>query len=88
MAGIATFPTENSEASLKGRWYSSRKDINEAGETIKLNGYDVFDLGFRYLFTDLDLGLQILNILNREYEELYGYSIMPRSLFLHTGLRF
>ena len=88
LAGIATFPTENSEASLKGRWYSSRKDINEAGETIKLNGYDVFDLGFRYLFTDLDLGLQILNILNREYEELYGYSIMPRSLFLHTGLRF
>ena len=57
-------------------------------DTTKLNGYEVFDLGFKYVFTDLDLGLQILNILNREYEELYGYSIMPRSLFLHTGLRF
>jgi vitamin B12 transporter len=88
LAGIATFPTENLEASLKGRWYSSRKDFNESGEATKLNGYEVFDLGFKYVFTDLDLGLQVLNILNREYEELYGYNIMPRSLFFHTGIRF
>jgi vitamin B12 transporter len=88
LAGVAVFPTESSEASLKGRFYSSRKDLDEVGNTVKLNGYQVFDLGFRYMFPDLDLGLQILNIFNRPYEELYGYSVMPRSVFVHSGFRF
>lgn len=88
IAGLAVFPTDSSEVSLRGRWYSSRKDVNENFTTTKLNGYEVFDLGLRYLFTDVDLGLQILNILDRDYEELYGYNIMPRSLFAHTGFRF
>jgi vitamin B12 transporter len=88
LAGVAVFPTESSEASLKGRFYSSRKDFDEAGNTKKLSGYEVFDLGFRYMFPDIDLGLQILNIFNRPYEELYGYSVMPRSVFVHTGFNF
>lgn len=88
LAGIAVFPTERTEASLKGRFYSSRKDLNQAGSTVRLNGYQVFDLGFRYLLSDIDLGIQILNIFNRSYEELFGYSVMPRSVFLHTGFRF
>ncbi|MBA2404338.1 MAG: TonB-dependent receptor [Bdellovibrionales bacterium] len=88
LAGISVFPTDDSETSLKGRWYSSRKDIDEVGNTVKLNGYAVYDLGFRYLFPDVDLGLQVLNIFNREYEELYGYSVMPRSVFFHAGFKF
>lgn len=88
LAGIATFPTESSEVSLKGRFYSSRKDFDELGNTVKLNGYEVYDMGFRYFFTDVDLGLQVLNIFNRAYEELYGYSVMPRSVFVHAGFKF
>lgn len=86
--GFSVFPTEKSEASLKGRFYSSRKDYDENGNTIKLNGYEVFDLGFRYFFKNIDLGLQIINIMNRPYEELYGYSVMPRSVFFHSGFVF
>jgi vitamin B12 transporter len=88
IAGVAVFPTESSEVSLKGRFYSSRKDVDEDFNTVKLSGYEVFDFGFRYLFPDVDLGLQILNLFNRPYEELYGYSVMPRSVFVHTGFRF
>lgn len=86
-AGAAFFPDESSEVSINGRWFSSRKGVNNL-ETINLNGYEVVDLGVRYLFTEMDLGLQVLNIFNREYEELFGYSVMPRSLFVNTGYRF
>jgi len=88
VAGVAIFPTDITEASLKGRWYSSRKDLDQTGNTVKLNGCEVFDLGFRYIFPDFDLGLQIINIFNRPYEELFGYSVMPRSVFVHAGFRF
>jgi len=88
--GIAFFPTEASEVSLKGRWFSSRKDFNSVGGIAKLNGFETFDLGARYYFAsrDMDAGLQLLNLLDREYEELFGYSVMPRSLFAHVGITF
>ena len=86
--GIALFPTDSSEISLKGKWFSARNGQKDLNTIIKLNGYETIDLGYRYVFSEIDLGLQILNILNREYEDLYGYSVMPRSLFIHTGFRF
>lgn len=88
MGGIVVFPSDSSELSLKGKWYSSRKDKDENFATKKLSGYEVFDLGYRYMFTNADVGVQLLNILNREYEELYGYNVMPLSIFFHTGFRF
>lgn len=88
MGGIVLFPTDSSEVSFKGKWFSSRKDVDELGNTVKLNSYETFDLGVRQVFSTFDIGVQVLNLLNRDYEELYGYSIMPRSVFLHTGVRF
>jgi vitamin B12 transporter len=88
VTGVAVFPTERSEVSLKNRWSSARKDFDQSGNVVKLNGYHAFDLGFKYLFTKLELGLQVINILDRQYEELYGYSVMPRSVFIHTGYVF
>lgn len=88
IGGLALFPTEETEASLRGRWYTSRKDVDENGSNVKLNGFAVFDLGLRYILEEVDLGLQILNIFDREYEELYAYSVMPRSVFVHTGFKF
>ena len=85
--GAALFPSDSSEVSIKGRWFSSRIGTNNL-ETIKLNGHEVIDLGFRYLFTSVDVGVQVLNIFNREYEELFGYSVMPRSVFFNSGYRF
>lgn len=88
MGGLVFFPTDSSEVSLKGKWFSSRKDVDENFETTKLSGYEVFDLGMRYMFTQVDIGVQLLNLLNLEYEELYGYNVMPRSVFFHGGVRF
>ena len=85
--GVTVFPSESAEVSVKGRWFSSRQGINNL-EPIKLNGHEVVDLGFRYLFTSVDVGVQILNIFDRKYEELFGYSVMPRSVFFNTGYRF
>lgn len=88
LAGVAVFPTDSSEVSLKGRWFSSRMGFKNTTTNVKLNGYEAFDFGMRYMFTSVDIGLQVLNILNREYEDLYGFSTMPRSIFVHTGIRF
>ena len=88
LIGVAVFPTENSEVSVKNRWFSNRKDLDPSGNTIKLNGYEVMDVGIKYVLSELDLGIQVLNVLNRDYEELYGYSIMPRSVFGHIGFRY
>jgi vitamin B12 transporter len=87
-AGVAVFPTESSEVSFRGRWYSSRQGQKDITTNVRLNGFETFDFGLRYFFTDNELGLQVLNILNREYEEVYGYSVMPRSVFVHSGFRF
>lgn len=88
LIGVTVFPTERTEVSVKNRWSSARKDFDQGGNVVKLNGFNVFDIGFKYLFTKLDLGLQVINILDREYEELYGYSVMPRSFFIHSGYTF
>ena len=88
MTGIAFFPNENSEISFKGRWFSARKGQKDLNSVVKLNGYEAVDLGYRYFFSEIELGFQVLNLMNREYEELYGYSVMPRSIFAHSGFRF
>lgn len=87
-AGIAVFPNDSSEVSLKGKWFSSRQGADSNLNLVKLNGFESYDLGYRYLFEKVDLGVQIINLLNREYEELYGYSVMPRSVFFHSGFKF
>lgn len=87
--GIALYPNDVSEVALKGRWFSARKDRGTV-ETVKLNSFETFDVGAKYFFAsrDMDLGIQILNVLNREYEELYGFSVLPRSVFAHSSIRF
>ena len=81
------FPVETVELNSMMRWFSSRKDFGTTGIT-KLNGYEVVDLGLRKVWERDDIGLQIKNILNREYEDLFGFSVMPRSLFAHYGHKF
>lgn len=82
-AGVSFFPAESLELNVSGRWYSSRKDFDA-----KLNGYEVVDLGVRKNWEKNDMSLQVRNILNREYEEIYGFSVLPRSLFASFGHRF
>ncbi|MFP5387429.1 MAG: TonB-dependent receptor domain-containing protein, partial [Bacteriovoracia bacterium] len=82
--GVSYFPKETLELNLMGRWFSSRKDVGD----IKLNSYEVVDAGIRHSWEKDDVSVQVKNILDREYEELYGFSVLPRSVFLNYGHRF
>jgi vitamin B12 transporter len=82
-AGISFFPVESIELNLNGRWYSARKDFDA-----KLNSFEVLDAGIRKNWGQNDLNLEIRNICNREYEELYGFSVLTRSIFMNYSHRF
>src|SRR5690606_4592785 len=82
-AGVSYFPIETLELNMTGRWFSARKDFQG-----KLNGYEVLDAGIRKSWDKDDASVQVKNILNREYEELYGFSVLPRSVFANYTHRF
>lgn len=85
-ASLSYFPVDTLELNLSGRWFSSRKDSNN--KTVKLNGYEVLDFGLRKVWDRNEVGLQVKNIFNREYEDVFGFSSLPRSVFLNYGHRF
>ncbi|MGE3609863.1 MAG: TonB-dependent receptor plug domain-containing protein [Bacteriovoracaceae bacterium] len=85
---FAFFPQENLELFLKLIKSGARKDLDTNGKVVKLNGHETIDLGWRLTKERYDLGMQILNVLNREYEDLFGFSVMPRSVFINLGYRF
>ena len=81
--GISYFPNESMELNVNSRWYSSRKDFEA-----KLNGFEVLDLGIKKTWEEDEMTLQLRNVLNREYEEIYGFSVLPRSVFAGYGHQF
>ena len=85
---LSYFLTENQEVFTRVRSYSARKDSNTSGGVTKLNPYQTVDLGWKLVRGKLDYGIQILNVLNREYEELYGFSVMPRAVFGSVGFKY
>lgn len=86
-AGVSFFPVESIELNVSERWFGSRKDFGAVGIT-KLNGYEVTDVSIRKIWERDDVALQLKNIFDREYEDIYGFSVMPRSLFVHYGHQF
>jgi vitamin B12 transporter len=82
------FPTELSEVFFKGRWFDSRKDFDFARNIAKLNSFETFDIGGNYRWGKQTVSLQLVNIFNRQYEEIFGFSVMPRSLFGSYSLTF
>jgi vitamin B12 transporter len=88
---VSVFPTDRLEGFLKCRWFDSRRDINPTdlnGSTVKLNGFSVLNLGATYRWEKDELGVEIINLTDRDYEELYGYSVMPRSVFSQWSHKF
>jgi vitamin B12 transporter len=73
--------------SSRYQWQDSRKDLDESGNNVRLNPYETVDLGFKYVKPEHDFGVEVKNVFNREYENLYGYSVMPLSVFFHYGMR-
>lgn len=75
------FARPSLEVYSKLRWYAARKDIDPDGSIVKLNSFENLDFGMQYRQGVHIFSAQVINILNREYEEIYGFSVMPRSLF-------
>ena len=86
--GLAWFHSETLESYGKLRFFDARRDLDLAGEPVKLNGYKTVEVGVRKTFEKDDVGIQVLNLFDKNYEELYGYSVLPRSVFVHYGRRF
>lgn len=61
---------------------SSSKDINSIGGNTKINGYEKVDLGLTFSRLNQRYSLKVMNIFDREYEQLYGFSTQPRSFML------
>lgn len=85
--GMSYFPVESLEFNLKGSIFSSRED-KVGANFVKLAGYEVIDFGVKKTWEKDAVGIEIKNILDREYENIYGYSTMPRSVFGHYSHTF
>lgn len=81
--GVSYFPSETMEFNLTGRWFSSRKDLEA-----KLNPYEVFDFGIVKTMQKNEIAIQIKNMLDRQYEDIYGFGVLPRSIFSSFTHRF
>lgn len=85
--GVSYFPVETLEVNLKGSIFSSRED-KVGTDFVTLAGYEVIDLGVKKTWEKDSVGIEIKNILDREYENIYGYSTLPRSIFGHYSHTF
>lgn len=78
---------DNWGGELNVKTISSRND-QASGQKVKLNSYDLLGLQLFYRQTnDLEWRLRIDNLLGREYEDIYGYSVSPRSFYVSMVFR-
>lgn len=61
---------------------SSSKDFDSFGGVKKINGYEKVDMGLTYSHFNQRYSLKVMNIFDREYEQLYGFSTQPRSFMV------
>ncbi len=67
---------------VKSRHIGQRRDINATGQVILVKAYTVADLQGQYrLLENLNIFARLENVLNRQYQEVYGYSTSGRALF-------
>jgi vitamin B12 transporter len=87
-ARLNYFLNDRSEFEVKSRWFGARKDLKPNQQKISLSSYEVIDLGYYYRLRQKTFGLKLLNLMNRDYEDIYGFSVMPRSLFAEVLFNF
>lgn len=61
---------------------SSQKDNDPNQNRVKLHSYDVYGLEYSWFFSDTVFLVNIDNIFDQDYEQIYGYSSLPRNLRL------
>jgi vitamin B12 transporter len=66
-------------------WVGARRDYLTESSTVKLNSYETVEIGSRWEKEGNSVTFQIQNVLDKEYENTYGFSTMPRSFFISLG---
>jgi len=62
-------------------------DNDENGEKVKLSSYEKVDVGVSYSWREQVLSLKVQNLFDRDYEQVYGMSVMPRSFMIEWSGR-
>ncbi len=74
-------------ATLDGRYIGKRFDDKQHNH--QTGKYAVFDLTLLYKpIKNLEASLTVKNVFDRFYEEIYGYSTLPRSVFATVSYKF
>lgn len=81
-------PIEKIELFWRERLVDAREDIDEVGNRVKLNPYQVSSAGGIYRQGSSEISLTIENIFNREYEDIYATTVMPLSFWMNLNYRF
>ncbi len=87
--GYITYKTLGDKlvSTLNGRYVGKRYDDN--AHTYQTGKYAVFDFTSIYkLNKNLQASVSVKNIFDRFYEEVYGYSTLPRSVFATVSYKF
>ncbi|MEA9356586.1 TonB-dependent receptor [Bacteriovorax sp. PP10] len=84
---IFNYKQEKHAVTVEGDFTGKRPDVDNLGNTVSLGSNIVFNMNYSYNFTEkFSSYAKIRNILNKDYEDIYGYGTGGRSATL--GLKY
>ena len=76
-------------STLNGRYVGKKYDYDYKKNKYQIGKYAVFNFTAQYSFNkNFNASLSVKNIFDRFYEEAYGYSTLPRSVFATISYKF
>ena len=79
------FIGDASELNLNVQYVGRRYDQNfnvSPTEDVKLDGYELVNLSYKYIESDYELTLGVDNLFNEQYEMAYGYNTLGQTWFI------
>jgi vitamin B12 transporter len=84
---IFNYKQEKHAVTVEGDFTGKRPDVDNLGNTVSLGSNIVFNMNYSYnITTNFSSYAKIRNILNKDYEDIYGYGTGGRSATL--GLKY
>jgi vitamin B12 transporter len=82
-----SYKKEKHSATVDGNYTGKRPDVDNSGNTVLMPSYTIFNLNYAFDFNQsFSTYLKIKNILNKDYEEVFGYGTGGRAFTL--GLKY
>jgi vitamin B12 transporter len=77
------YKKEQHQFSLEGDYTGARTDVDNLGNTVSMKSYTVFNVSYSFdINKSFQTYLKIKNILNKDYEEVFGYGTGGRAATL------